>query len=98
MASQVTTLFASVDKEGKIRDDHNGEEGQALMSLEESTEMTSVVTKTDWENFWRKDVQREYKTDITDAGPRVTHADMFRYQFLLAHISKKKFKGFLRKS
>merc|ERR1719341_587451 len=45
--SQVTTLFASVDKEGKIRDDHSGEEGQALMSLEESTEMTSVVTKTD---------------------------------------------------
>jgi hypothetical protein len=45
--SQVTTLFASVDKEGKIQDDHNGEEGQALMSLEESTEMTSVVTKTD---------------------------------------------------
>merc|ERR1712203_1213440 len=45
--SQVTTLFVSVDKEGKIRDDHNEEEGQALMSLEESTEMTSVVTKTD---------------------------------------------------
>jgi hypothetical protein len=37
---------------------------------------------------------------MTDAGPTVTHADMFRYQFLLAPIfeKKKNLKDFLRKS
>lgn len=38
----------ALDKEGQIQDDHNEEEGQALINHEENTEMTTiVVTETD---------------------------------------------------
>merc|ERR1712110_578869 len=45
--SQVSKLFDALDNEGQIQDNHNGEEGKALINHEENTEMTSiVVTKT----------------------------------------------------
>jgi len=46
--SQVSKLFEALDKEGQIQDDHNEEEGQALINNEENTEMTRIiVTETD---------------------------------------------------
>jgi len=45
--SQVTTLFAALDKDGQVQDDHNAEEGQTLLNHEErdgnGIEMPTIV-------------------------------------------------------
>ena len=44
---QVTTLFAALDKDGQVQDDHNEEEGQTLLNHEErdgnGIEMPTIV-------------------------------------------------------